>query len=90
MSEQEIIQKLRSDIEARKTYLANLKAKYEEYQVEGGDLPAMAWALDYLGAAIWSELFQYKGSSYPITLAGLTRRHAYATAQAGRNYQYKR
>lgn len=74
MSEQEIIHKLRGDEEARQTYLTNLKKKYEDYHQGGGNLPAMKWALDFLGAAIWSELFhQYKGSGYPVSLRGLTQ-----------------
>ena len=74
MTEQEIIHKLRTDKQARKTYLANLKAKYQEYRAEGGDQPALKWALDFLGPDIWNELFAYKNSSYGVPTVLLERR----------------
>jgi hypothetical protein len=86
MTEQDIIRKLRTDKKARKTYLANLKKRYDQYRSEDGDQTALRWALGFLGPAIWNELFAYKGSSYPINLAGLTRRDAHNIAQAARAY----
>ena len=86
MSEQEVIQKLR-DRENRQRFMTNLRKRYQQYRSKGGDKPALEWALDLLGPAIWNELFQYKGSSYPVNLTGLGRRHARAIAQAARFYR---
>ena len=74
MTEREIIQKLRTDKQARKTYLANLRKQYEQYRAEGGNQPALKWALDFLGPAIWNELFACKSSSYGVPTVLLERR----------------
>lgn len=66
----EIVNRLRTDKEARERFKRNLVEKHE---AEGNGQDFREWALELLEGAIWSELFAHKDSSYPVNLRGLTR-----------------